>query len=416
MPIPKLNDADLDSALSALKSGGMVILVDHEDRENEGDLVLAAEFATAEAINFMIREARGLVCLSLTEDHADRLGLVPMVAHNRTPRKTAFTVSIEAAQGVSTGISPADRAHTILTAIDQKTTSSDIVSPGHVFPLRAVKGGVLARDGHTEGSLELCRLAELKEAAVICEIVNDDGSMARGETLIAFAKKHRIPMLSMNRLIRAAVLTRHYLEYSPKTRLPQRRGNHEETGGVTLVAVRNTVTQQEHAVITTEEDARVAPVPVVPWVRIHSECLTGDALNSARCDCGDQLHYALAHLQISPGIVIYLKGQEGRGIGLFEKIKAYELQDQGKDTIDANQALGHREDLRSYADAARILMDQGITTIRLMSNSPQKKQELERFGIIVSQVIPIPVQSRPSNARYLKTKKERLGHFIGDPL
>jgi 3,4-dihydroxy 2-butanone 4-phosphate synthase/GTP cyclohydrolase II len=394
------------AAVQAISRGEMVILIDSEDRENEGDLVLAAEFATAEKINFFIRKACGLVCLALESDQVDRLGLPPMVTDNGSPRKTAFTISVEAASGVSTGISAQDRAHTIRVAADPKSTRVDLVSPGHIFPLRAVKGGVLERAGHTEGSIELCKLAGLNGAAVICEIINEDGTMARRPDLEKFAALYQIPICTIEELIQYLAVTQDWIKAGTAARFPTRFGSNVDR--LKIQAFQNTITGTEHVVLRSND------LKGIPWVRIHSECLTGDALGSMRCDCGEQLAQSIETISAltGPGVVIYLKNQEGRGIGLFSKIEAYALQDQGLDTYDANIQLGYHPDQRSYRDAAKILLEMGIRKIRLSTHNPDKVSELKGFGIEVVEQISEKVSSNPENTRYLETKRDRFAHQI----
>ncbi len=384
-----------------------MILVDSEDRENEGDLVLAAQFATAENVNFLIRKACGLVCLALEADQVDRLGLPPMVQDNQTERKTAFTVSIEAAHGISTGISAQDRAHTIQVAANPASTRKDIIAPGHVFPLRAAPGGVLERAGHTEGSIELCKLAGLQPAAVICEIMNEDGTMARRSDLDQFAKTYQIPIVTIDELIAHQVEHQHYLEGSASAQFPSR--NSVEGGhSFQIRSFRNPYTQAEHSVVFTNITG------TNPLVRIHSECLTGDALGSLRCDCGDQLRLSMQMISTNPdgGAVIYLKNQEGRGIGLWNKMQAYALQDQGQDTCEANLSLGFHADQRRYHEAVTILKMMNWNRIRLMTNNPDKVRELESFGIEVVERVPVMVDANPENSKYLQTKREKFNHWI----
>jgi 3,4-dihydroxy 2-butanone 4-phosphate synthase/GTP cyclohydrolase II len=409
------------TALEALQRGEFVILVDSEDRENEGDLVLAAEFATADKINFLIRQACGLVCLALESEQVDRLGLPPMVAENLSPRTTAFTVSIEAAQGVTTGISAQDRAHTIRVAADPRSGRTDVVAPGHIFPLRAVPGGVLQRAGHTEGSIELCKLAGLNGAAVICEIVNEDGTMARRPDLEQFAKKFKIPIVAIEDLISASEFAA-----SSIARLPALEN-------FLVQSFRNELTQTEHLAVFTPKlgkpvaKAEATHTPLqcegdpaagsssAPLVRVHSECLTGDVFASKRCDCGPQLGLALDRIVADPtgGIVVYLRGHEGRGIGLFNKINAYALQDQGFDTVEANEKLGFEADLREYRDAAKILIQMGVRRVRLLTNNPRKVEALRSYGIEVVEQVSLQTTQTPENATYLRTKVEKFQHQIG---
>ncbi len=397
----------MKDALTALKNGGFVILVDSADRENEGDLVLAAQFATAEKLNFLIHKACGLVCLALPPDRIDALGLPPMVNENRTPRKTAFTVSIEAKDGVSTGISAADRAHTIRVAADLSSGPNSLVSPGHVFPLKARAGGVLERPGHTEGAIELCQMAGLSPAAVICEIMNEDGTMARKHDLKAFAEMHEIPIVYIEDIIRIRIEQGDSVARSGRVPFFSRYAPGDS--GLFAEAFRITHESVEHAVISTPKFSDS------PWVRIHSECLTGDVLGSDRCDCGEQLQESLRWIQASgDGLVIYLKNHEGRGIGLWNKVQAYALQDKGLDTVEANLALGFPADLRDYRDAAAILHSLGIKNARLLTQNPMKKKAMERFGIQIKEVVSPKVTIKARARAYLTAKKEKLGHWVHD--
>lgn len=400
------------TALETLKRGDFVILVDSEDRENEGDLVLAAQFATPEKINFLIRQACGLVCLALEDEQVRRLGLPPMVTDNQSPRTTAFTISIEAAQGVTTGISAHDRAHTIRVASNPNSTRADVVAPGHIFPLRAVPGGVLQRAGHTEGSIELCKLAGLDPAAVICEIINEDGTMARRPDLDVFAKKFNIPIVAIDDLIAAAEFSA-----SAIARLPALEN-------FWVQSFRNELTGIEHLTVFTPgfgktlaaaEATHALVRDEIPLVRVHSECLTGDVFGSKRCDCGPQLALALDKIVADSvgGITIYLRNHEGRGIGLFNKINAYALQDQGLDTVEANEKLGFEADQREYRDAAKILIQMGVRRVRLMTNNPTKVEALRSLGIDVVEQVPLQSTLTPENATYLRTKVEKFQHQIG---
>ena len=397
----------LKAAIEALQKGEMVILIDSEDRENEGDLVLAAQFATPEKINFLIRKACGLVCLALESEQVERLGLAPMVQDNQTERKTAFTVSIEAAHGITTGISAQDRAHTIRVASDPNSTRKDVIAPGHIFPLRAVPGGVLERAGHTEGSIELCKMAGLIPAAVICEIMNEDGSMARKSDLQEFAKTYSIPIVTIEEMTAFRNNSENWLAASGTAKFPNKyaaNGNHD----FLIQSYRNPFTQAEHSVVFTKK------MGSEPLVRIHSECLTGDALGSLRCDCGDQLQKSMELISKNPdgGIVIYLKNQEGRGIGFWNKIQTYALQDQGKDTMEANVELGFHPDQRHYHEAAKILQMMGLQSIRLLTNNPEKIEELSSFGISVIERIPLEMIWNPENTKYLQTKRDKFHHLL----
>jgi 3,4-dihydroxy 2-butanone 4-phosphate synthase / GTP cyclohydrolase II len=393
----------LSQALTALQQGKMIILVDNEDRENEGDLIVAAQFATPEVINFMARYGRGLICLTLTGEQVDLLDLPPMVANNRGRRSTAFTVSIEAREGVTTGISAHDRSRTIMAACNSDAQAGDIVSPGHIFPLRAAEGGVLARNGHTEGSVDLMKLAGLQPSAVICEIMRDDGHMARRPDLDIFAKTHDLLILTIDDIVWHRTIKEQIMEEVAHANLPS-----DFTSFPMIVrAFKSKIDDSEHLAIVKY------PLPEVPLVRVHSECLTGDALGSLRCDCGAQLQESLKLIGESDGgVLIYLRGHEGRGIGLANKIKAYALQDAGQDTVEANLSLGFAPDVRDYSVAAQILKTLDVKQLRLLSNNPQKAKGLERFGITTKEQVPLIVPSNPHNVDYLKTKREKFGHTL----
>ena len=392
----------IEQAILDLKYGRMVILVDDEGRENEGDLVIAAEYVTAQSINFMARFGRGLICLPMAEDLIDKLGLPMMTSHNRSPYGTAFTVSIEAASGVSTGISAQDRAHTIQVAIDPKSGPSDIISPGHVFPLRARAGGVLKRAGQTEGSVDLMRLAGLTPAAAICEIINEDGTMSRRDQLITFSREHDIPIVAIKDLVEYRIRHETLVEPTVTTRLPL-----QTHGDFTMTLFSNQLDNAEHFALV---KAR-APGNNTPLVRIHSECITGDVFGSCKCDCGSQLQQSLEMIAAEGGVLIYLR-QEGRGVGLANKLKAYALQDKGHDTVDANILLGLPVDDRNYAVAFQILKHMGIDTIRLLTNNPSKISAMTMHGMIVVERVPLLVPSTEENQVYLKTKQDKLGHFL----
>lgn len=393
----------IEEALEDIRQGKMVILVDDEDRENEGDLTMAAEKVTPEAINFMAKYGRGLICLSLTEERINELKLPMMVSDNTSRFQTAFTVSIDARKGVTTGISAADRATTILTAVDDKTKPEDLVSPGHVFPLRARPGGVLVRTGQTEGSVDLARLAGLKPAGVICEIMNEDGTMARMPDLIRFAERHGLKIITIADLIKFRLHKERLVRRIAEANVPTKYG-----GLFRAIAYENDVDPFHHLALV-KGDLR--PDDEV-LVRVHSQCLTGDVFGSKRCDCQEQLHQAMAMVEREgKGVILYMR-QEGRGIGLVNKLKAYCLQDLGKDTVEANEALGFQADMRDYGIGAQILVDLGLRKIRLMTNNPRKIKGLEGYGIEVVERIPIETKPSQENIEYLKTKAKKMGHIL----
>ncbi|OUI96461.1 3,4-dihydroxy-2-butanone 4-phosphate synthase [Acetobacter indonesiensis] len=420
-----LPSAALARAVEALRAGRMIIMVDDEDRENEGDLVMAAEFMTPEAMNFMVTHARGLVCLPLTPAQVDRLGLPPMVTDNTARHSTAFTVSIEAREGVTTGISAADRAHTIQVAASETASPADLATPGHIFPLRAAPGGVLERIGHTEGSIDLLKLAGLRPASVICEILNDDGTMARRPELEVYARKHDMPIISIAELVRW--VSQHGLTplaHDVTEPAPTGDSTHEETLADLAEAALPSAYGGEDLVIHAFRDAQdvehvalvkgnPAAAGAVPLVRLHSECVTGDALGSLRCDCGTQLHAALKAIgQADTGVLVYVRGHEGRGIGLVNKIRAYELQDAGLDTVDANHKLGFATDVRDWTAAAAILRDLGVGQLDLLTNNPDKVRALEARGFVVRQRIGLETPVNPFNRAYLHAKRQRMGHRL----
>ena len=393
----------IEEALDDIRQGKMVILVDDEDRENEGDLTMAAEKVTPDAINFMAKYGRGLICLSLTEERLNELRLPMMVADNTSRFQTAFTVSIDARKGVTTGISAADRAQTILTSIDENTQPDDLVSPGHIFPLRGRKGGVLVRTGQTEGSADLARLAGLKAAGVICEIMNDDGTMARMPDLQVFAKTHSLKIVTIADLIKYRLSKESLVRRIATANLPTKYG-----GAFTAIAYENDIDPFHHIALVKGE---IGPDDQV-LVRVHSQCLTGDVFGSRRCDCEEQLHNAMAMVEKEgKGVIVYMR-QEGRGIGLVNKLKAYCLQNMGQDTVEANEALGFKADMRDYGIGAQILADLGLHKIRLMTNNPRKIKGLEGYGIEVVERVPIETKPHQENIEYLKTKAKKMGHLL----
>ena len=391
-----------EEILEELRQGKMIILVDDEDRENEGDLTMAAEKVTPEAINFMAKNGRGLICLSLAPDIVERLNLPLMVQDNRSPFKTAFTVSIEAREGVTTGISASDRAHTILTAVADDAKPDDLVQPGHVFPLRARRGGVLFRTGQTEGSVDLARLAGLKPAGVICEIMNDDGTMARMPDLMQFAEKHGLKIATIADIIAYRMRNESFVHQVAETVLPTPFGEFK------AVAFLNDIDDYEHLALV---KGNITPEKNV-LVRVHSQCLTGDVFGSFRCDCGSQLEKAMEIVQKEgTGVILYMQ-QEGRGIGLANKLKAYALQDKGLDTVEANEELGFDADLRDYGVGAQILSSLGVRNMRLMTNNPKKIKGLEGYSLVIKGRVPIETVPRPENMKYLLTKCKKLGHIM----
>ena len=394
--------AAIEDAVEDIRQGRMVVVVDSPDRENEGDLCMAAECVTPDAINFMATHARGLICLALTPERCDDLGLPMMTDRNRTPYETAFTVSIEARNGVSTGISAADRAHTIRVAVDPASSHHDLIQPGHVFPLRARPHGVLERTGQTEASVDLARLAGFSPAGVICEVMNDDGSMARIPDLVDYCRRHELKMVTVADLIAFRHRREKLVERIATARMPTRYGDFVAHG------YRSMIDGQQHVAMVMGSPAGADDV----LVRVHSECVTGDVFHSLRCDCGEQLERALAQIaQEGAGVLLYLS-QEGRGIGLLNKLRAYELQERGMDTVDANLALGFPVDSRDYGMGAQILSDLGLSSIRVLTNNPKKIVGLEGYGLIVTSQVPIVAEPNRVNADYLRTKRERMGHTI----
>ncbi len=394
--------ATIEDALEDIRQGKFVVVVDASDRENEGDLTIAAQFATPEAVNFMATHGRGLICLCLTDERCDELALEQMTDRNETPFGTAFTVSIEAREGVSTGISAHDRARTIQVAIDPSKGPGDLVQPGHVFPLRARAGGVLQRAGQTEAAVDLARLAGLNPAGVVCEVMKDDGTMARVPDLVEYCALHDLKMITVEDLIEYRRRTEKLVERLTSVRMPT------PFGDFTAVAFREKLTGKHHVALVKgqvdgEEDV---------LVRVHSECLTGDVFHSLRCDCGEQLELALARIGSEErGVLLYM-AQEGRGIGLLNKLKAYELQENGLDTVEANLELGFAADMREYGIGNQILADLGLSTIRILTNNPKKITGIEGFGLTVVEQVPIEVSPNEENRRYLETKRTKLGHRL----
>ncbi len=394
--------ATTEELLEELRIGRMIILADDEDRENEGDLVMAAEWVTPEAINFMATHGRGLICLAMTQEQTDQLALPLMVSNTNSKFKTNFTISIEAAEGVTTGISAYDRAHTIRAAIKDDAKPTDINTPGHVFPLVGRDGGLLVRAGHTEASIDLARMAGLKAAGVICEIMNDDGSMARMPELKKFAKKHGLKVGSIADVISHRLKHDSLVKREVEVRMPT------EFGDFQLIGYTNAVDQAEHVALVMGKPDAERPC----LVRVHSECLTGDVFTSRRCDCGSQLHAAMRQVaEAGEGVILYLR-QEGRGIGLLNKLRAYELQDVGHDTVEANEKLGFKPDLRDYGIGAQILRDLGLRRLKLLTNNPKKIIALDGYGLEVSERVQLEVNEHEDNVAYLTTKRDKMGHLL----
>jgi 3,4-dihydroxy 2-butanone 4-phosphate synthase/GTP cyclohydrolase II len=393
---------EIEKAIAQFRRGGLAVVVDDEDRENEGDLVMAASKVTAQAVNFMAKHARGLICVSLPDQRCRELDLPPQTSGNTALHGTAFTVSVDARRGTTTGISAHDRAITIKALIDPKTRPQDLARPGHVFPLRTAEGGVLRRAGHTEAASDLARLAGLYPSGVLCEIMSEDGSMARGRELYDFARRHGLPIVTVKDLIAYRRRKEKLVRLVLKTKLPTRYGNFK------LLVYEDQVENYHHLAMIKGQVRGAKNV----LVRVHSQCLTGDILGSLRCDCGQQLAKALRMIdRAGRGVFLYMR-QEGRGIGLYNKLRAYRLQDQGLDTIEANLALGFRADERDYGIGAQILKDLGLTTIRLITNNPDKIAGLEGHGLRIVERIAIPVRCHPANEKYLRTKREKMGHLL----
>lgn len=393
----------IEDVLADIRAGKLIIVTDDADRENEGDLVMAAEKVTPEAVNFMAMHGRGLICAPITDERAEQLGLQRMVLENRESYRTDFTVSVDAAKGVTTGISAHDRARTIQLLVDPKATPQDLVQPGHVFPLRARAGGVLRRAGHTEASVDLARLAGLAPAGVLCEILNPDGTMARLPELLKFRKKHKLRMCSIHDLIAYRRKSERLVECEQVVKMPTEYGNFD------LHMYRSLVDGTHHLALVRGQLSKAKNT----LVRVHSECLTGDVFGSRRCDCGTQLHSALQMIdQAGHGVLLYMRQHEGRGIGLPAKIHAYKLQEEGLDTVEANEQLGFPAELRDYGIGAQILFDLGVRKMRFLTNNPKKVIGLEGYGLKITEVVPIRARANPHNAKYLETKRVKMGHLL----
>jgi 3,4-dihydroxy 2-butanone 4-phosphate synthase/GTP cyclohydrolase II len=398
--------ATISEAIEEFQQGRFAIIADDDERENEGDLCIPAEFVTDQAIAFMLRYTTGIICVPLTGERLDRLRIPLMVGNNQAQYGTAFTVSVDARDGITTGVSAADRARTIQVLADPRSQPSDLVMPGHIYPLRARDGGILVRAGHTEATVDLCKMAGLQPAAVLCELMNADGTMMRGPGLIKFARKHGLKVISINQLIRYRVERERLVERVAATALPTKWGD------FTLYAYRSEIDPDEHAALVMGDIS--GPDPVL--VRVHSQCVTGDVFGSMRCDCGEQMEMALAQIAAEGrGVFVYMR-QEGRGIGFHNKVKAYALQEQGMDTVEANEALGFAADRRDYGIGMQVLVDLGLQKIKLITNNPAKRAGLEGYGLEVVERVPVMATPNPHNWRYLETKRDKLGHFIDMPV
>jgi 3,4-dihydroxy 2-butanone 4-phosphate synthase/GTP cyclohydrolase II len=395
----------VEEAIGEFRAGRFVIIVDDDERENEGDLCIPAEFVTAESISFMLKYTSGIICVPLVGERLDDLRIPMMVGNNQAQYGTAFTISVDAREGVTTGVSAADRAQTIQVLASATAHSHDLVSPGHIYPLRAREGGVLVRAGHTEATVDLCTLAGLQPAAVLCELMNSDGTMMRGKQLVKFAAKHGLKIISINQLISYRVQRERLVERVAETTLPTKFGEFK------LLGYRSSIDIDEHAALVMGDLATGEPV----LVRVHSQCVTGDVFGSQRCDCGEQLEMAMKRIaDEGRGVLLYMR-QEGRGIGFHNKVKAYALQEQGMDTVEANEALGFAADRRDYGIGMQILLDLGLSKIKLLTNNPAKRAGLEGYGLEVVERVPIQATPNVHNWRYLETKRDKLGHFIEMP-